>query len=68
MDEVRTCEYCKSPAQVSVEHRTGTGTRKYCTCLEHAPQKGVGALPGVPAFKYRAMGEWGMLLRRMAGI
>ena len=60
------CHYCGAAAVFDIEARSGTGIKRYGVCGHHKPKRSTTA--SAPSFSWtrRALGEWGMWLRRIA--
>ena len=62
-----TCELCSNPAHYEVTTKTGTSKTKRQVCEYHIPS-GDGAARGNSPSHMRAIGDWGRLLRKIAGM
>lgn len=57
---------CGSKAHFDVSDRTGTGEIRRSTCPNCKPQPSAGAEKGVASSMRKAVGAWGLMLRRYA--
>jgi len=62
------CRYCGGQGMVDVEVRGALGTTSYSTCCAHTPRRGASSSNMAPISQRRALGEWGMWLRGIAGM
>ena len=65
------CQHCPEPSTYVTEFRKGNGTTRHYLCWNHVLGKkdmAPGMAGGVPVFKRNMVGEWGLVLRRIAGM
>lgn len=62
------CRYCNERGVIRVEIKRGGGVERYMTCYSHRPHPLAHGGGGNQTCTYRAIGQVGIVLRRMAGL